>query len=102
MVYAVREYACSAVDVLARRLRLGFLNTYAAAEALPKVIEIMGKELNWSKAERQVCCILFRDVVDLISSFNRLKRKVSETTPLCDRAPLRIVRSFLIGMYYED
>ncbi|KAF9350447.1 mitochondrial glycerol-3-phosphate dehydrogenase [Mortierella sp. AD094] len=51
--YAVRrEYACTAVDVLARRLRLAFLNVHAAAEALPRVVEIMADELNWDQ-ERQ-------------------------------------------------
>ena len=35
--YAIREYAQSAVDVIARRLRLAFLNTYAAHEVLPRV-----------------------------------------------------------------
>lgn len=35
--YAVREYACTAIDVIARRTRLAFLNTYAAHEVLPEV-----------------------------------------------------------------
>merc|ERR1712240_837611 len=39
--YAVREYAATAVDVLARRLRISFLNVAAAEECLPKVLEIM-------------------------------------------------------------
>jgi len=43
-----REYAQTAVDVIARRTRLSFLNSQAALEALPKVIEIMGSELSWS------------------------------------------------------
>lgn len=50
----MKEYACTAVDVIARRLRLAFLNTYAAYEALDKVVDIMGKELNWSTAEKKV------------------------------------------------
>ncbi|KAH7146583.1 FAD dependent oxidoreductase-domain-containing protein [Dactylonectria macrodidyma] len=46
--YAVRhEYAQTAVDVLARRTRLAFLNAQAALEALPKVIDIMAEELKW-------------------------------------------------------
>ena len=48
--YAVkREYAATAVDILARRLRLSFLNVQAAEEALPRVIEIMSEELGWSE-----------------------------------------------------
>ncbi|KHJ34760.1 putative glycerol-3-phosphate dehydrogenase [Erysiphe necator] len=47
--YAVRyEYAQTAVDVLARRTRLAFLNAQAALEATPKVIDIMASELNWN------------------------------------------------------
>lgn len=49
--YAVREYACTAIDVIARRLRLAFLNTYAAHEVLENVVRIMGEELGWSQAE---------------------------------------------------
>lgn len=52
--YAVRhEYAQSAVDVLARRTRLAFLNVLAALEALPKVIDVMGEELGWDQGRKQ-------------------------------------------------
>ena len=42
-----REYAATAVDVIARRTRLSFLNAEAALDALPKVIDIMAIELGW-------------------------------------------------------
>ena len=48
----VKEYAATAVDVIARRLRLSFLNVQAAEEALPVVVQIMGDELGWDKQER--------------------------------------------------
>ncbi|BDD61831.1 hypothetical protein MPDQ_002610 [Monascus purpureus] len=52
--YAVRnEYAQTAADFLARRTRLSFLDVKAAKEALPKVIDLMGEELHWSKAKKQ-------------------------------------------------
>ncbi|XP_076452540.1 glycerol-3-phosphate dehydrogenase, mitochondrial-like [Babylonia areolata] len=51
--YAVREYACRAIDVLARRTRLAFTNVYAAKEALPRIVEIMGQELGWDEARKQ-------------------------------------------------
>merc|ERR1711981_771759 len=52
--YAVkREYAATAIDILARRLRLSFLNVQAAEEALPRVIEIMSQELGWTPEEIQ-------------------------------------------------
>ncbi|KAL2081470.1 hypothetical protein ACEWY4_023323 [Coilia grayii] len=50
--YAMREYACTAVDVIARRTRLGFLNVQAAEEALPRIVDIMAKELGWSGQKR--------------------------------------------------
>ncbi|XP_045062284.1 glycerol-3-phosphate dehydrogenase, mitochondrial isoform X1 [Coregonus clupeaformis] len=50
--YAIKEYACTAIDVIARRTRLGFLNVQAADEALPRIVEIMGKMLDWSDEKR--------------------------------------------------
>ncbi|XP_029370949.1 glycerol-3-phosphate dehydrogenase, mitochondrial isoform X2 [Echeneis naucrates] len=52
VLYAIKEYACTAVDVIARRTRLGFLNVQAADEALPRIVQIMGKELDWSQERR--------------------------------------------------
>jgi glycerol-3-phosphate dehydrogenase len=54
VVYAVRyEYAQTAIDVLARRTRLSFLNARAALESLPRVVDIMASELNWSRAQKK-------------------------------------------------
>lgn len=53
--YAVRhEYAQTAVDVIARRTRLAFLNAQAALEALPKVIDIMAVELKWDSKRKDL------------------------------------------------
>lgn len=53
--YAVRhEYAATAVDVLARRTRLAFLNAQAALEALPGVIDIMAEECGWSAKRKDL------------------------------------------------
>lgn len=52
--YACREYAATAVDVIGRRLRLAFLNTQAAGEALPTVVNIMAEEYKWSEGEKKV------------------------------------------------
>lgn len=54
VLYAIKEYACTAIDVIARRTRLGFLNVQAADEALPRIVQIMGKELDWSQERRTV------------------------------------------------
>lgn len=51
--YACREYAATAVDVIARRLRLAFLNAQAAEEALPTIVNIMAEELKWSDREKK-------------------------------------------------
>lgn len=51
--YAVKEFARTAVDVLARRTRLAFLNIQAAEEALPTIVRLMGDELHWSPARRE-------------------------------------------------
>ncbi|CAF0725511.1 unnamed protein product [Rotaria sordida] len=51
--YAIKEYARTAVDILARRTRLSFLNVIAADEALPCVIQIMAKELNWNEKKQK-------------------------------------------------
>jgi glycerol-3-phosphate dehydrogenase len=52
--YAVHhEYACTAVDVIGRRMRLAFLNARAAHQALPRIVEIMAEELGWDKKRCQ-------------------------------------------------
>jgi glycerol-3-phosphate dehydrogenase len=53
VVFAVQhEYAVHAVDVLARRTRLAFLNAAEARAAVPAVVELMGRLLGWSAARR--------------------------------------------------
>ncbi|XP_028514606.1 glycerol-3-phosphate dehydrogenase, mitochondrial isoform X2 [Exaiptasia diaphana] len=51
--YAVREYACTAIDVLARRIRIAFLDVRAAKDAATRIVEIMAEELNWDKERQQ-------------------------------------------------
>ncbi|KAK7792577.1 hypothetical protein R5R35_008671 [Gryllus longicercus] len=48
-----KEYARTAIDVIARRLRLAFLNSEAAQEALPGIVDIMAEELNWNEEEKK-------------------------------------------------
>ena len=55
--YAVKEYACTAIDVIARRLRLAFLNVQAAHEALPAIVDILAEELKWSNDAKKVRCL---------------------------------------------
>lgn len=75
--YAVRhEYAQTAVDVLARRTRLAFLNAQAALEALPKVIDLMAKELHWDGKRKEV---EWRDSVKFLASMGLPKSKLGVT-----------------------
>ncbi|NWR06733.1 GPDM protein, partial [Paradoxornis webbianus] len=53
VVYGVKEYARTAVDIISRRTRLAFLNVQAAHEALPRIVDIMGKELNWCEQKKK-------------------------------------------------
>lgn len=53
--YAIRhEYAQTAVDAIARRTRLAFLNAEAALEALPRVIDLMARELKWDSKRQEL------------------------------------------------
>ncbi|KAI4107067.1 MAG: hypothetical protein LQ339_002763 [Xanthoria mediterranea] len=75
--YAVRhEYAQTAVDVLARRTRLAFLNAQAALEALPAVIDLMTEELGWSKKRQEK---EWHDTVQFLASMGLAKSKLSVT-----------------------
>ncbi|KAI4268389.1 MAG: hypothetical protein LQ337_007873 [Flavoplaca oasis] len=75
--YAVRhEYAQTAVDVLARRTRLAFLNAQAALEALPTVIDLMTEELGWSKKRQEK---EWHETVQFLASMGLAKSKLSVT-----------------------
>ena len=89
--YAVRhEYAQTAVDVLARRTRLAFLNAQAALEALPRVIDLMAQELGWGarRKERE-----WRDTVQFLASMGLAKSKLDVTR--------RDVENGKVGVYDE-
>ena len=47
------EAACTAADVISRRTRLAFLDVDAALKALPRIIDVMAEELNWSESRRE-------------------------------------------------
>jgi len=71
VIYALSEYAQTAVDMLARRTRLAFLNVRAAEESLPRIIELMSRELGWSKQREQVrteTCDDGCDNVDMVTT----------------------------------
>ena len=53
VVYGARfEGACMLTDVLARRLRLGFLDRAATQDIIPRVAQLLGDVLSWDEARR--------------------------------------------------
>jgi glycerol-3-phosphate dehydrogenase len=69
VVFAMRqEYAVSAVDVIARRLRLAFLDTESSLKVLGTVLDIMQKEAGWSSTRRAA---EEADAKEFISTMNR-------------------------------
>ncbi|KAN0107967.1 DAO domain containing protein [Hyaloscypha variabilis] len=95
--YAVRhEYAQTAVDVLARRTRLAFLNAQAALEALPKVIDIMAVELKWDSKRKDV---EWRDTVAFLESMGLPKSKLTATRKQVESGTLNFKDSIEYKMY---
>ncbi|GAB1286344.1 Glycerol-3-phosphate dehydrogenase [Apodemus speciosus] len=76
--YGIKEYACTAVDMISRRTRLAFLNVQAAEEALPRIVELMGRELNWSELRKQECALVeFGKSTPFKSNFSKKKLQCS-------------------------
>ncbi|KAL1295160.1 glycerol-3-phosphate dehydrogenase SDP6, mitochondrial [Arachis ipaensis] len=54
VAYCARhEYCESAIDFIARRTRLAFLETDAAGRALPRVVEILANEHKWDQSRKK-------------------------------------------------
>lgn len=54
VVFACRhDWAVRAIDIIARRTRLAFLNKEKAIESISRVVELMGDELKWDDATRR-------------------------------------------------
>lgn len=49
----VRDFACTLEDMVARRLRVAFLNAQVAEHMLPQVANIMAQELGWSSEQKR-------------------------------------------------
>ena len=95
--YAIRhEYAQTAVDVIARRTRLAFLNAQAALEALPGVIDIMSTELGWNHT-RQNC--EWDEAVRFLRSMGLPENKMSLTRQQVERGDVGKYADEEFGMY---
>ncbi|KAF4627838.1 hypothetical protein G7Y89_g10313 [Cudoniella acicularis] len=98
--YAVRhEYAQTAVDVLARRTRLAFLNAQAALEALPKVIDLMAGELKWDSKRKE---IEWKDSVKFLESMGLPKSKLTATRKEVESGKLNFKDSVEYKMYSRN
>ncbi|EDW88340.2 glycerol-3-phosphate dehydrogenase, mitochondrial isoform X1 [Drosophila yakuba] len=52
--YAMRnEYACTLVDIIARRLRIAFMDAAATLHMLPRILKIMAAEKGWEEEQQQ-------------------------------------------------
>ncbi|XP_073707688.1 glycerol-3-phosphate dehydrogenase, mitochondrial isoform X2 [Garra rufa] len=80
--YAIKEYACTAIDVIARRTRLGFLNVQAADEALPRIVEIMGKELQWTEQKKNEELEAAKNFLYLEMGYKARSEQLSKTTEI--------------------
>ncbi|KAL1883058.1 hypothetical protein VTK73DRAFT_133 [Phialemonium thermophilum] len=95
--YAVRhEYAQTAVDVLARRTRLAFLNAQAALEALPKVIDIMSEELNWDRRRQD---LEWKQTVQFLESMGLPPSMLSATRKQVEQGKIDFSSSLEYKMY---
>ncbi|KAM7209561.1 FAD dependent oxidoreductase domain containing protein [Naviculisporaceae sp. PSN 640] len=95
--YAVRhEYAQTAVDVLARRTRLAFLNAQAALEALPRVIDIMAEELGWDRRRQD---LEWRETVSFLESMGLPQPMLTATRKQVEQGKLDLKSSLEYRMY---
>ncbi|XXG97603.1 hypothetical protein Hte_003909 [Hypoxylon texense] len=95
--YAVNnEYAQTAVDVLARRTRLAFLNAQAALECLPKVIDIMSQELKWDRARQEK---EWKDTVAFLQSMGLPEPMLSATRAQIEKGKFDFSSSLEYKMY---
>ncbi|HKY62427.1 MAG TPA: FAD-dependent oxidoreductase [bacterium] len=70
VLYGVRhELGASAVDVLARRTRLAFLDIAASRHALPRVLAILGDELGWDPERREAEALKFEEYLTDLPDF---------------------------------
>jgi glycerol-3-phosphate dehydrogenase len=74
--YACRsEYAATAVDFLARRTRLSFLNVEASVQSLPKIIDLMSGELGWDEKRKNQ---EWKDSVQFLASMGLTPARIEQ------------------------
>jgi len=81
--YCCGEYCRSVKDMLSLRMRLAYINSEAAKEAVPRVADIMAEKLGWSSREKK------RQITEA-SAPTRVRRTASNSTssrPAVNRPP---------------
>lgn len=51
--YGIKEYVCIVVDMILCCICLVFLNVQVVEEVLFRIVELMGRELNWDDYKKQ-------------------------------------------------
>lgn len=86
VVYAARhEYALTATDMIANRIRLAFLNSDASYHALPRVINLMARELKWDTARK---VLEYQHAAHFLTTMNR-----KGVNPMAFADPLQLART---------
>ncbi|KAG8855343.1 mitochondrial glycerol-3-phosphate dehydrogenase [Tulasnella sp. 330] len=88
------EFAQTAVDFIARRSRLSFLNAGAALDALPRVIQLMGDDLGWDSKRRRTEWTNARDFLvsmglppQMDGELDQVKGTLGDVNPLTNKIP---------------
>ncbi|KAH6984418.1 glycerol-3-phosphate dehydrogenase [Ilyonectria sp. MPI-CAGE-AT-0026] len=81
------ESACTVQDIISRRTRLSFLDVEGALKALPRVIDIMADELDWSESRKQAEWL---QTVNFLKSMGLAPEKCDTTR---EQAPVGIATS---------
>lgn len=68
VLYACRhEYATTVIDVIAHRTRIAFLDSQAATDVVPRVIQIMAKHYNWDQKRQALEVVEASNFIDTMN-----------------------------------
>ncbi|KAH8290480.1 hypothetical protein KR054_003479 [Drosophila jambulina] len=80
----VRDFACTLQDMVARRLRVAFLNVQVAEQILPQVADIMAQELNWTSEQKS------RQILEARSFLNSQMGSLPKKNSLHQNIPIKM------------
>ncbi|KAH8309541.1 hypothetical protein KR059_011643 [Drosophila kikkawai] len=80
----VRDFACTLQDMVARRLRVAFLNVQVAEQILPQVANIMAQELNWTNEQKN------RQILEARSFLNSQMGSFPKENSLHQNIPIKM------------